>query len=100
MEQSLASKIEQADLDIAIAAVNAQIEGIQQGLGQLISDNTAKIVENANDIKDAKATPHNRREAPARIPRTHSGLPPQPIQGKYRNLNPHMSLYVKMHYCN
>ena len=54
MEQSLASKIEQADLDIAIAAVNAQIEGIQQGLGQLISDNTAKIVENANDIKDAK----------------------------------------------
>lgn len=54
MEQSLASKIEQADLDVAIAAVNAQIEGIQKGLGQLISDNTAKIVENANDIKDAK----------------------------------------------
>lgn len=54
MEQSLASKVEQADLDIAIAAVNAQIEGIQKGLGQLISDNTAKIVENANDIKDAK----------------------------------------------
>lgn len=54
MEQSLASKIEQADLDVAIAAVNAQIEGIQKGLGQLISDNTANIVENANDIKDAK----------------------------------------------
>lgn len=54
MEQSLASKIEQADLDVAIAAVNAQIEGIQKGLGQLISDKTAKIVENANDIKDAK----------------------------------------------
>jgi hypothetical protein len=47
-----------------------------------------------------KSTPHNRRETPARIPRTHSGFPPQPIQGKYRNLNPHMSLCVKMNYCN